>query len=139
MSVYSYVALKVHTNVQKVGTHLNICLAYRTYVRWKYTFMFSYNNKRSIYLYNEHTFAPPFSFPYLYYTIIYRNENTLSRTLPFPPLSYPFFVYSFIIYSIYRRGNTFPAPFYPFYKVNTFSTAPFLTLIVWGKFAGKSF
>ena len=24
MSVYSYVELKVHTNVQKVGTHLNV-------------------------------------------------------------------------------------------------------------------
>ena len=122
MSVYSYVELKVHTNVRKVGTHLNVCFTYRTYVRWKYTFMFV----RAFYIsiYNEHMFerrytytifAPPLSYPLLYYIYIQKEETLFpAHSLPFPPLSYLFFVYSFIIYSIYREGIHFPATFYPF-------------------------
>ena len=138
--------------------------------------MFSYNNKRSIYLYNEHMFErrytytslprpfPPYSFSIILY--LYKR-NTLSRTYPFPPLSYLFLCLLFYYILYIQRGTYFPATFttfpalslpsiilllyieegtlfpplfLPSYKVNTFSTAPFLTfLIVWEKFAGKSF
>ena len=124
MSVYSYVALKVHTNVQKVGTHLNVCLVYRTYVRWKYTYLFSYNNKRSIYLYITNISSsvgtrtllyPTLFFSLLYYIYIQNKGNTLSRTLPFQQLSYFFHMFFFIIYSIYREEHTFPRllPLFP--------------------------
>ena len=112
MSVYSYVELKVHTNVRKVGTHWNVCFIYRTYVRLKYTCLFSY--KKYCSLYNEHFFAPPFFFSLslLYYYILYTEKRTLFPAHFFiPPLSYPFFVYSFIIYSIYREEYTFPQLF----------------------------
>ena len=84
-------------------THLNMCLVYRTYVRWKYTFTFSYKNERSIYLYIINiSLSRPFStFLFLYYIIsIYKNENTLSRTLPFLPLSYPYpyILFYYILY-----------------------------------------
>ena len=121
MSVYSYVELKVHTNVQKVGTHLNVCLIYRTYVRWKYTCLFV----RAFYIsiYNEHMFgrrytifAPPFLS--LYYTISIYKRGTLFPAHSLPShLSYPFrmfLIYSFIIYSLYREEYTFPQLFPPF-------------------------
>ena len=167
MSVYSYVELKVHANVQKVGTHLNVCLLYRTYVCWKYTFMFAYNNESSIYLYIMNIPLPLFhlSFPYLYYTIIYYIyiRETLFPALTFCPAPLFTFIYLYYIYTlyiernilsrnfllfsrpfltlyytpiIYRRGNTFTAPFYPSYKVNTF-TPPF-SLSFWNVTYGKS-
>ena len=146
MSVYSYVELKVHTNVQKVGTHLNMWLIYRTYVRWKYTCLFAYKKYCSLYLYIMNI---PLSCPFstfslsLYYTIsIYRNENTLSRTLPFPATFFPPPLFTLLLYTLYIERKHFPAPFYPSYKVNTFSTAPFpyfLKCYLWEKFAGKSF
>lgn len=172
MSVYSYVVLKVHTNVRKVGTHLNVCFVYRTCVRWKYTFLFVWAFYISIY--NEHTFFPPFSFLsiilyilYLYtkmeilfpaHHFLYAHLFTLSfiylyytlyiQGIRFPATfySFPAFSFTFIILLIYRRGNTFPAPFSPLiytpYKVNTFSTATFFIFLkcyLCGKFAGKSF
>ena len=104
-------------------------------------------------IYNEHTFAPPFSFPYLYYTIIYYIRETLFPALT---LSRHFLtlIHSFIIYSIYREEYTFPQllplshtsiilllyieeetfyppPFSPYiysYKVNTFTPPIFLPL-----------
>ena len=157
MSVYSYVVLKVHTNVLKVGTHLNVCLINRTYVRWKYTFMFAYNNKRSIYLYIMNIPLPrPFStflFPFSIILYLYTKRETLFPALTFPAtfflhLCLP--LYSFIIYSIYREyfSATFLAlshtfiilliyrewytlwpPFLPLYKVNTFSTATFFIFL----------
>lgn len=84
------------------------------------------------------TFFPRLCLP-LYISIIYTlyiERNILSRHSL--PLSY-----TFIILLIYRRGNTLPAPFLPLYiysyKVNTFSTAHFLTLIVWEKVCGEKF
>ena len=111
MSVYSYVELKVHTNVRKSRTHLNICLAYRTYVRWKYTFMFAYKKKRSIYLYimniclgvGTRTLSLPRPFPPFSFLSIILYLYTEMRTL-FPApylsrhLSYPFFVYPYILF-----------------------------------------
>ena len=118
-----------------------------------------------IYIYNEHTFAPPFLFLSLLY-YIYIRETLFPTPYPFPPLSYLPFVYSFIIYSIYREEYTFPQlftlfplipilllyslyiqndthfarPFLPLYKVNTF-TPPFsLLLLQFGKsLRGKVF
>ena len=105
-------------------------------------------------IYNEHTFSRPFSpysFPYLYYTIIYYiyiQKRILfpaltfcpAPFLPFPHVpfiiytlyiernilsatfySFPALSYTFIILLIYRMIHTFPAPFLPFYKVNTFT------------------
>ena len=114
-----------------------------------------------LYIYNEHTFVPHFStFSFLYYTIsIYRNENTLSRTYPFPPLSFRTFgyLYTLLLYTlyiernilsrnflpfsrsflyfyytplIYRIGNTLSAPFYPSYKVNTLTPPPLSLLLL---------
>lgn len=133
---------------------------------WKYTCLFVWAFYISIY--NEHTFVPPFFFPLslLYYYIYYTEKgNTLSRTLPFPPLPFPppfLPLYTLLLYTlyienilsrnfsrpfltlyytliIYRMIHTLPAPFLPLYKVSTFYTAHFLTIIVWVKFAGKSF
>ena len=130
MSMYSYVVLKVHTNVQKVGTHLNVCFVYRTYVRWKYTFMFAYKKKRSIYLYimniclsvGTRTLSLPRPFlSFLLYYIYIQKRNTLSRIFfTFcPHLCLP--LYSFIIYSIYREEHTFPPFSYPFSIVLLYS------------------
>ena len=112
-------------------------------------------------------FAPPFP-PFSFLSIIlylYTEKGTLfpAPFLPFPHVPYILFYY---IYSIYRGIHfpaTFPAPSLPFiilllyieeetfypppfspyiysYKVNTFSTAHFLTLIVLGKgLRGKVF
>ena len=121
MSVYSYVELKVHTNVWKVGTHLNICLAYRTYVRWKYTFMFAYKKKRSIYLYimniclgvGTRTLLCPALILSLLYYIYIQKRNTLSRT--FLTLS-ACSLYTLLLYTLYIDiGNTFPQllPLFP--------------------------
>ena len=137
MSVYSYVVLKVHTNVRKLGTHLNVCFINRTYVRWKYTCLFSYNNKRSIYLYKMNIcssvgtrtlFRPALSLSFLYYTIsIYRNENTLSRHITFPTTFFPHLCLPYIsllyIYSIYRE-YTLPQLFPPF-------LLPFIILLLY--------
>ena len=121
MSVYSYVALKVHTNVRKVGTHLNVCFIYRTYVRWKYTYWFAYKKKRSIYLYNEHMFerrytytifAPPFLILSLLYYIYIQKWDTLSRTF-FTLLSAPLFTFILFYYILYIQGNTLPQLFPP--------------------------
>ena len=122
MSVYSYVVLKVHINVWKVGTHLNVCFINRTYVCRKYTFMFAYNNERSIYLYIMNIPLPrPFStFSFLYYTIIY-YIYIQKREYSFPHLTFPatFFphlclpLYS-LLYTLYiDTGNTFPQLFPP--------------------------
>ena len=103
----------------------------------------------SIILYKETLFPahslpfPPLSFRtfvYLYISLLYILYIQRGTYFPatFPALSLPF-----IILLIYRRGYTFPAPFLPLYiypyKVNTFSTAHFLTLIVWGKVCGEKF
>ena len=117
MSVYSYVELKVHTNVRKVGTHLNVYFVYRTYVRWKYTFMFDYNNERSIYLYimNISLSRPfsTFSLSLLYY--IYIRETLFpARSLPFTThLCLP--LYSFIIYTLYIERNILSRNFLPLF------------------------
>lgn len=115
MSVYSYVELKVHTNVRKVGTHLNVLHIER---------MFAESTPLCLYkcsIYNEHIFVPPlfhFSFPYLYYTISIYKKGTL---FPAPYLSCHFlsaplftFIYLYYIYSIYREEYTFPQLFTPF-------------------------
>ena len=120
MSVYSYVALKVHTNVWKAGTHLNV---------WYIERMFAESTRvcfliRNIVLYIMNIpFSRPFSFSlsllYYYILYLYTERGTLfPAPYPFPPLSYPFFVYPyilFIIYSIYREGYTFPQllPLFP--------------------------
>ena len=160
MSVYSYVELKVHTNVWKVGTHLNVWLIYWTYVRWKYTFMFAYKKKRSIYLYIMNiSLSRPF-LSIIYYSILYlyTEMGTLfpATFLPFPLFTLILFYY---IYSIYREEHTFPQLFTPFpivllyslyiewytlfpplflpsYKVNTFT--PPLSLSFWNVTYGKS-
>ena len=122
VSVYSYVALKVHTNVRKVGTHLNVCLTYRTYVRWKYTFMFAYNNERSIYLYimniclgvgTRTLLCPALSFSFLYYTIsIYRKWEHSFPHLTFPATFRTFvYLYTLLLYILYIQGNTLPQLF----------------------------
>lgn len=75
--------------------------------------------------------APLFTFIYLYYIYsIYREEHTFPQLFtPFPTV---------LLYSLYIEEETFSPPlFYPSYKVNTFSTATFLTLIVWGKVCGE--
>lgn len=131
--------------------------------------MFAYKKQRSIYLYimSIPLFRPfsTFLILSLLYYIYIQKRNTLSRTF-FTFLSAHSFtlIYSFIIYSIYReehtfpqlftpfpqfyytpyiyrRGNTLPAPFYPSYKVNTFSTAIFLTFLIvwWESLRGKVF
>ena len=166
MSVYSYVVLKVHTNVWKAGTHLNMCFIYRTYVRWKYTYLFAYKKYCSLYLYIMNiSLSRPFLFLISIILYLYKG-NTLSRTLPLAPhLSYLFLclpLYYFIIYSIYReehtfpqllplshtsiilllyidKGTLFPPLFLPSYKVNTFTPPTFLTLIVWEKVCGEKF
>ena len=143
----------------------------RTYVRWKYTFMFVWAFYISIY--NKHMFerrytytifAPPFFFSflsiilYLYtkmrtlfpapylsrhfltFTLIYSllytlyiERSILSRN--FLPLSH-----TFIILLIYIEWYTLCPPLFTPYKVNTFSTATFLTfLIVWEKVCGEKF
>ena len=114
-------------------------------------------------------FLSPISIILLYTISIYKRGTLFPAhfftLLPFPPLSFRTFVYLYYIYSIYReehsfpqlftpfpyfyytpiiyrRGNTLPAPFPPYiysYKVNTFSTAHFLTLIVWEKVCGEKF
>ena len=167
MSVYSYVELKVHTNVRKVGTHLNVCLIYRTYVRWKYTCLFSYKQMRSIYLYimnicssvGTRTLSLPrhysFSIILYLYTEMKHSFPHISLPITFLTLSACFFYYiysiyreytlpqlftrfphSFIILLIYRRGNTFPAPFYPFIKWIPFT--PPLSLSFWNVTYRKS-
>ena len=113
--------------------------------------------------YTYTSLSRPYSFSIILY--LYTKEE-----YSFPHISYPFrmfLIYSFIIYSIYRYREyfsatftTFPALFLPsiilllyieeetlspplflpLYKVNTFSTATFLTfLIVWGKVCGEKF
>ena len=113
MSVYSYVVLKVHTNVRKVGTHLNVCLVYRTYVRLKYTFMFSYKKYCSLYLYimnicfgvgTRTLLCPALILFFLYYTISIYKRGTLFPATFFPHLCLP--LYSFIIYTLYIERNT---------------------------------
>ena len=104
--------------------------------------------ERSIYLYNEHTFVPPFSFAYLYYTIIYyiyTKEHSFPH-LTFPAPLLPFSHVLFIIYSIYREEYTFPQLFtlfppfpivllYSLYIENDIHFArPFLPLIKWTPF-----
>ena len=138
-------------------------MIYRTYIRWKYTFMFV------LVFYIQWTYLCPTLFPPLFLISIILYKETLfpAHSLPFPPLSFRTFVYLYILlytlyreehtfpqlftlflyfyYTpiIYRRGNILPAPFLPLYiysyKVNTFSTAHFLTLIVWGKVCGEKF
>ena len=83
----------------------------------------------------------PYSFLSIILYLYTEMRNTLSRTLPFLLLSFRTFVYLYtlLLYTlytentlsrhsltpfhypyytpiIYRRGNTFPAPFYPFIK-----------------------
>ena len=124
MSVYSYVVLKVHINVWKVGTHLNVCFINRTYVCRKYTFMFAYNNERSIYLYIMHIcssvgthtlLCPALSFSLLYYIYIQKREYS-SPHLTFPATFFPHLclpLYS-LLYTLYiDTGNTFPQLFPP--------------------------
>ena len=111
-------------------------------------------------------FAPPFSLLSLLYYIYIQKRNTLSRTFfTFCPAPLFTFIYLYYIYSIYRdeytfpqllplshtfiilllyieEGTFYPPPFSPYiysYKVNTFSTAHFLTLIVWEKVCGEKF
>ena len=81
-----------------------------------------------------------FVYPYtlLLYTL-YIERNILSRNFLFFSRPFPYFYYTPYIY---RMIYTFPAPFYPSYKVNTFSTATFFIFLkcyLWEKFAGKSF
>ena len=119
MSVYSYVVLKVHTNVRKVGTHLNICLVNRTYVRWKYTCLFSYNNERSIYIMNIPLPRHFSTFSFLYYTIsIYRKGEHSFPHLTFPATFLTFStcsLYTILLYTLYiEREHTFPQLFTPF-------------------------
>lgn len=91
-------------------------------------------------LYPLTTFFPHLCLP-LYISIIYTlyiERSILSRN--FLPLSY-----TFIILLLYiEEGTFYPPPFSPYiyiysYKVNTFSTAHFITLIVWGKVCGEKF
>ena len=161
MSVYSYVELKVHTNVQKVGTHSNVCLINRTYVRWKYTCLFAYKKYCSLYIMNISLSRPFPPFPFSIILYLYKG-NTLSRTYLLPrtfltlslftlllytlyiernilsrnflPFSRPF--HSFIILLIYREWYTLSRPFLPLYKVNTFT--PPLSLSFWNVTYGKS-
>ena len=122
MSVYSYVELKVHTNVRKVGTHLNVCFINRTYVCWKYTCLFDYKNYCSIYLYimnicssvGTRTLSLPRPFLFPYYISIYKKRNTLSRTFFTFPAPLLTFILCYYIYSIYRDVHTFPQLFTPF-------------------------
>ena len=108
-------------------------------------------------------FAPPLFFPIIYYNMsIYRKENTLSRTLPFPPLSFRTFVYLYtlLLYTLYTGKHSpatfsrpflyfyytpyiyiendthFSRPFLPSYKVNTFT--PPLSLSFWNVTYGES-
>ena len=145
MSVYSYVELKVHTNVQKVGTHLNV---------WYIERMFAESTPLCfliitsvLYIYNEHTFSRPFStflfFSLLYY--IYIRETLfpaliLSRT--FLTLS----LFTLLLYTLYIEEYTFPQLFtlcppffYPFIKWTPLHRHFPYFFIVWEKFAGKSF
>lgn len=99
VSVYSYVALKVHTNVRKVGTHLNVWYIERMFAESTRCCLY----ERSIYLYimnisssvGTRTLSLPRPILYLYYTIsIYRKWNTLSRAF-FTFLSAPLFTFIF--------------------------------------------
>ena len=102
MSVYSYVELKVHTNVRKVGTHLNVWYIERMFAESTPLCLY----ERSIYLYIMNiSLSRPFLFLSLLY-YIYIREHSFPH-LPFAPhLSYPYIL--FIIYSIYREEHTFP-------------------------------
>ena len=122
----------------------------------------------AFYIYNEHTFVPPFStfsLSLLYYIYIretlfpapYLSRHFLTLSLftlilfiiysiyreehTFPQLFTPFLI--LLLYSLYiEEGTLFPPPFLPSYKVNTFSTATFFIFLkcyLREKFAGKSF
>ena len=160
MSVYSYVELKVHTNVRKVGTHLNVWYIERMFAESTHLCLY----ERSIYIMNIPLPAlfPPFSI--IYYIYIQKWEHSFPH-LPFPAtfflhlcLSlYPFIIYTLyiersilsrnfpilLLYSLYIENDIhFARPFFTSYKVNTFSTATFFIFLkcyLWGKFAGKSF
>ena len=81
------------------------------------------------------TFLP---FPYVPYILFYYILY-IQRGAYFPATFYPFPILLLYSYYIQKREH-FPRPFLPLYKVNAFYTAPFFTfLIVWEKFAGKSF
>ena len=113
-------------------------------------------------IYNEHAFAPPYSFPYLYYTIIYYiREHSFPHILylcpaPFLPLytlllytlyieknilsrNFLPFPHSFIILLLYIiEEGTLSPPFFTPYKVNTF-TPPFSYPYSLGKVRGEKF
>ena len=100
----------------------------------------------SIYRKRKHSFPHilyllPRTFVYLYISLlyiysIYREEHTFPQLFTLFRHSLPL-SHTSIILLLYIEEKTFsPPPFSPYicsYKVNTFSTAHFLTLIVLGK------
>ena len=118
MSVYSYVELKVHTNVWKAGTHLNVWYIERMFAESTRVCLY----ERSIYLYimnicsSVGTLSLPRPFlSFLLYYIYIQKRNTLSRTfftlapfLPFPHVPYILFYYILYI----QRGNTLSRNFF---------------------------
>ena len=114
-----------------------------TYTSLSRPFLFSiilylYTEKRNTLSRTFLTLSACSLYTLLLYTL-YRYREYFSATFTtFPALSLPF-----IILLLYIEEETFsPPPFSPYicsYKVNTFSTAHFLTLIVWGKVCGKKF
>lgn len=150
MSVYSYVVLKVHTNVWKAHTHLYLCLVYRTYVRWKYAFMFSYKKERSIYLYIMNisssvgtrtlSLPRPYSFSIILYLYTEKRKHSFPHILYLLPRTFVYLYISLLyIYSIYREEHTFPQLFTPFpyiyytpiiYRRGNILPAPFLSLYI---------
>ena len=113
MSVYSYVELKVHTNVWKVGTHLNVWYIERMFAESTPLCFLIITNV--LYIYNEHTFIPPlfFSLSLLYYYILYLYKGTL---FPAPYLlsrhflTFPLF--TLLLYTLYIERNTLSRNFF---------------------------
>lgn len=99
MSVYSYVALKVHTNVRKVGTHLNV---------WYIERMFAESTRvcfliRTSVLYIMNISLPrPFS-TFLFHSLLYYiRKHSFPHILYLLPrhfLSAPLFTFIYLYYT----------------------------------------
>ena len=147
------------SNVCSLKVHLYVCLQEKAFYisiynehmfgrRYTYTSLSRpYSFSIILYLYTKEEYSfPHISYPFRMFLIysfiiysIYRYREYFSATFTtFPALSLPF-----IILLLYIEEETFsPPPFSPYicsYKVNTFSTAHFLTLIVWEKVCGEKF
>ena len=120
MSVYSYVELKVHTNVRKVGTHLNVWYIKRMFAESTRVCLY----ERSIYIMNIPLSRPfsTFSFSIILYLYTKREHSFPHLTFPatfLPSICLP--LYTLLLYTLYIERNILSRNFLPFSR-------PFLTL-----------